>query len=99
MPVILAGPGTGRQAPTGPARGSRSQRYPPAMEPAQADPLHEEHVHAAYRDFGLKGMARALCTCGYATRPLPGPPAALESLLADHGARPRRQGEQAFFPY
>jgi hypothetical protein len=69
------------------------------MEPAEADSHVEDHVHAAYRDFGLRGLVRALCTCGYATRPLPGTAAALRSLLVHHGARARCPGEHAFVPY
>jgi hypothetical protein len=69
------------------------------VKPYEADLQSEDHALAGYKDFGLKGMARALCTCGYATAPLSSGDAALQSLLDDHGARARRPEEQAGVPY
>ena len=76
-----------------------TRTYPAEVQPPEADSQSEDHVHAGYKDFGLKGMARALCTCGYATPPVQSTEAALHSLLYDHGARPRRPGEKAGVPY
>ena len=79
---------------------SRQPALPfPRVQPDEADSPPADHLHAGYRDFGLKGMTRALCSCGYATPALTGSDAALRRLLDEHGARLPRPGERAGVPY
>lgn len=69
------------------------------MRPDDAGPEAAEHVHAGYKDFGLKGPVRGLCSCGHTTAPKPNTEAALQSLLREHGARLSRAGESVGVPY
>ena len=62
-----------------------------------------EHVLAGFAPFGLRRV-RALCSCGFRTRPvdcsnvLTGPDAAAKLLRDEHGARDRLPGERVGLP-
>ncbi len=64
----------------------------------------DEHVLAGFRPFGPR-RTRALCSCGFETRPVEDAAdearvdAARRLLLTEHGARDPRPGEAVGVPY
>lgn len=54
----------------------------------------EEHGFSGYTQFGMNPeRARALCLCGFTTKPYLTTIEAAQAMLAEHGVRAPRDGE------